>query len=159
MNKWFKLVIAIAVPLIAGWVGSLVTAPKIDTWYATLAKPALNPPDWVFAPVWTALFILMGFALWLVWSEKTKDERQKRKAMIAFSIQLVLNVLWSVSFFGEQSPILALAVIVALWIMILITILRFAQISRATTWFLLPYILWVSFAGYLNFLIWQLNRL
>lgn len=161
MNKWWKLVIALIIPQVAGFLGSFFTTPKIGTWYKELIRPELNPPNWLFAPVWTTLFILMGIALWLIWSfdagqDKTK-QKAKRKAAVAFFVQLVLNVLWSVFFFGEQSPLLGLVVIVALWIMILITIARFLPVSRTAAWLLVPYILWVSFAAYLNYSIWKLN--
>ena len=152
-----KLVVALAVPLLAGLVGSAFTAPKIGTWYAGLLKPTLAPPNWVFGRVWTALYLMMGVSFWLVLKSEGKNKAEKRKAVVAFSIQMALNALWSIAFFGEQSPLLGLVVIAALWVMIFICIFRFAHIARPAAWLLVPYILWVSYASYLNFQIWKLN--
>lgn len=156
MNKWIKLLIAILITQGAGFLGSVFTTPKIGGWYAELAKPVFNPPNWIFAPVWTSLYILMGISLWLVWTAKSPG-KEKIRAYIAFGVQLVLNTLWSVAFFGLESPLLALSVLVSLWIMILVTMFHFSNISRAAVWLLLPYILWVSFAGLLNWSIWRLD--
>ena len=150
----FKLIIATGVSLGAGAIGSLFTMPAIDGWYADLIKPALNPPAWVFGPVWTTLYLLMGVSLWLVWKSTAKD---KSKAIWLFAIQLVLNAVWSPIFFGVQSLGNALAIIVLLWAAIVLTILLFKKISRTAACLLLPYILWVSFAAYLNYAIWALN--
>ena len=155
------MVIAIVVSELAGIIGSFFTVSAIPTWYATLAKPALNPPAWVFGPVWTTLYALMGIAAFLVWSsyaEATSDRKRGIKiALSLFGIQLVLNTLWSIIFFGLHSPGGALIEIVFLWLAILATIIAFAKISRPAAWLLVPYILWVSFAMYLNYTIWMLN--
>ncbi len=156
MSNTLKLIIAIVVSQLAGIIGSLFTAPAIAGWYTTLAKPTLNPPAWVFGPVWTTLFVLMGIAAFLVW-KRGLDRRDVRIAVGMFLGQLVLNTLWSVIFFGLQSPGGALVEMVFLWLAILATIVVFAKISRPAAWLLAPYILWVSFAGYLNYAIWILN--
>ncbi len=157
INNTFKLIIAIVVSELAGVIGSLFTVSAIPTWYAGLVKPALNPPAWVFGPVWTTLFALMGIAAFLVW-KKGLDRRDVRIALGIFIGQLVLNTLWSIIFFGLHSPGWALIDITLLWLAILGTIIVFYKISRPAMFLLLPYILWVSFAGYLNYSIWTLNQ-
>jgi len=151
-----KLVIAIIFSELAGIIGSVFTAPSIATWYAGLIKPALNPPSWIFAPVWTTLFALMGIAAFLVW-KKGLERKDVKIALIIFAVQLILNTLWSIIFFGFNNPGAAFIEIIFLWLAILATIISFKKISKPTVWLLLPYILWVSFAGYLNFSLWRLN--
>ena len=161
INNTLKLITSILVSELAGVIGSLFTAPAIGTWYASLIKPPLNPPSWVFGPVWTTLFALMGIAAFLVWSSYAKASADKKKgikvALILFGIQLGLNTLWSIIFFGLHSPGGALVEIVFLWLAILATIIAFYKISKPAAWLLVPYILWVSFAMYLNYSIWVLN--
>ncbi len=152
----FKLVIAVVISELAGAIGSAFTIPAIPTWYATLAKPALSPPNWVFGPVWTALYFLMGVAAFLVW-KKAGERKEVKFALGAFGIQLVLNALWSIVFFGLHSPGLALVNIAALWFAILWTKIIFWKISKPAAYLLAPYILWVTFAAYLNYAIWNLN--
>lgn len=152
-----KLVISIIICLAAGFIGSIFTNRSIPTWYESLKKPSFNPPGWLFGPVWTALFILMGISLFLVW-QKGLNYNGVKIALIVFGIQLILNILWSILFFGLRSPLVAFIEIIILWILILITILIFYPISKAAAILLLPYILWVSFALILNFSLWQLNR-
>jgi tryptophan-rich sensory protein len=154
MKKIYKLVISLLIPQLAGGLGGIFTASSVKDWYPVLEKPSLNPPSWVFGPVWTALFFLMGYSLYLVW---TSDKEDKKTAYWVFAVQLVLNVLWSIIFFGLHSPGGALIEIVFLWLAILATIIVFAKISKPAAWLLLPYILWVSFASYLNYAIWALN--
>ncbi|PKL57452.1 MAG: TspO protein [Methanomicrobiales archaeon HGW-Methanomicrobiales-6] len=151
-----QFVVAIAVCLLAGFIGSLFTTPAIPTWYAGLIKPALNPPAWVFGPVWTILYILMGIALYLVWS-KGWERKNVQVATAIFAVQLVLNVLWSYLFFGMQAPYFALIEIVLLWIAIVMTIAAFYRVSVPAAVLLVPYILWVTFAAYLNYGIYVLN--
>ena len=146
---------AIVICQIAGLLGSLFTTPSLSIWYAALQKPSFQPPSWLFAPVWTALFVLIGIALYLVWSKKTK--KPKKTAIKWFSIQLGLNVLWSALFFGMHSPLLALIELILLWIAILLTIISFYKISKQAAYCLIPYILWVSFAAVLNLAIVLLN--
>ena len=161
INNFFKLVIAIAVSEVAGIIGAFFTTPSIAGWYAGIVKPALNPPAWVFGPVWTTLFALMGIAAFLIWSSYAEASADKKKgikvALILFGTQLVLNTLWSIIFFGLHSPGGALIEIVFLWLAILATIIAFYKISKLAAWLLVPYILWVSFAMYLNYAIWALN--
>lgn len=156
INNAFKLVIAVVLSELAGIVGSVFTAPYIPTWYAGIIKPDINPPAWVFAPVWTTLFALMGIAAFLVWKHGLK-RREVKIALTLFIVQLVLNMLWSVIFFGFHNPGGAFVELIFLWIAILVTIIIFAKISKPAAWLLVPYILWVSFAGYLNYSIWRLN--
>ena len=153
----WKLVVSIIACLAAGIIGSIFTRSAIPTWYATLEKPAFNPPNWLFAPVWTLLYIMMGIAAFLVW-RKELENRQVRIALIVFLVQLVLNALWSVAFFGLESPLYGLIVIAALWVAILCTALQFYRISLAASVLMWPYLLWVTFAAVLNESIWLLNR-
>lgn len=157
INSFFKLIVAIVVSELAGIVGSFFTASSIPIWYVTLIKPEFAPPNWVFAPVWTILFLLMGIATFLVWN-KGLERKDVRIALGTFGSQLILNTLWSIIFFGQQSPGLALLEIALLWLAILATIIAFYKISRPAAYLLIPYILWVSFASYLNYSIWMLNR-
>ena len=150
-----KLVGSILLSFAAGGLGTLATTPNIPTWYAQLDKPWFNPPNWVFGPVWSTLYLLMGIALWLVWI--AKSDRSKKRAYILFGTQLVLNALWSVVFFGLHQPWAAVIVIVALWIAIALNIREFAKFSKPAAWLLVPYIAWVSFASLLNISIAILN--
>lgn len=152
-----KLVASIVICQAAGLAGSFFTTPTIPTWYATLKKPSFTPPGWIIGIVWISLFLLMGIALFLVWRKGLTDKYVKT-AMIIFGVQLVLNVLWSFLFFGLRSPIAGLVEIVILWIAILMTILYFCRISGTAGILLVPYILWVTFAAFLNFLLWRFNR-
>jgi benzodiazapine receptor len=151
-----KLIISVVICQLAGVIGSIFTRPAIPTWYASLNKPAFNPPNWVFSPVWITLYILMGIAAFLVWS-KGLNVRHVKLALVLFAVQLILNALWSAVFFGLKSPLLGLFVIVILWIAILFTILNFYKVSGTAGFLLIPYILWVSFASVLNFSLWRLN--
>lgn len=151
-----KLVVAVVISELAGVIGSLFTVSAIVSWYAGLAKPALNPPSWVFTPVWTVLYLLMGIAAFLVW-KNSWEKKEIRVALYVFGIQLVLNAAWSVIFFGLQNPGAAFIEIIFLWLAVIAAIIAFAKISRPAAWLLAPYILWVSFAAYLNYSIWVLN--
>ncbi len=151
-----KLIISILVPLLVGAFSGFFTSSGVNGWYATASKPWFNPPNWIFAPVWTALYILMGIALYLVWKSGA-DIRIKQTAIILFAVQLILNFFWSFIFFKLQLPGWAFAEIVLMWVMIFITILWFGKISAAAAWLLVPYISWVSFAAVLNYAIWKLN--
>jgi len=151
-----KLVVSIVICQGAGIVGSVFTASSIPTWYATIAKPAFNPPNWIFAPVWTTLFLLMGISLYLVW-QKGLSKKESKIALSLFGLQLGLNIVWSLLFFGLKSPGLAFFEIIILWVAIALTIVKFKPISKNAAILLLPYIAWVSFAAVLNFAIWGLN--
>ena len=148
-----KLITSITICLAAGVLGSIFTTPAIPTWYETLIKPSFAPPNWVFAPIWTSLFIMMGISFFIIWQMGSSNGR----ALYIFSIQLILNVLWSAIFFGLRSPLAGLIEICILWILILLTIMEFMKISRTAGLLLIPYILWVSFAAVINFFIWRLN--
>lgn len=151
-------VASMGVCLLAGIIGSYFTTPNIATWYATLQKPFFTPPAWVFAPVWTTLFILMGISLWLVWREWSATEiREARLAFKLFFVQLSLNVLWSILFFGFRSPLAGLIEIIVLWIAILATIVVFFRISRIAGLLLIPYIAWVTVASALTFGVLVMN--
>lgn len=149
-----RLVISVGIPVIVGLLGSLVTTPSISAWYAELNKPSFNPPNWIFAPVWTTLFILMGISLYLVWQTKSK---KKSKALNLFGIQLGLNLLWSVLFFGLHKPLYALIDITVLWIVIFVTMLEFRKFSKTASLLFLPYLAWVALAAVLNFSIVMMN--
>jgi benzodiazapine receptor len=151
-----KLIASIIICQLAGVIGSLFTTPAIPSWYATLKKPSFTPPNWIFSPVWIALFVLMGIAAFLVWNKGLTDQKVKI-ALSIFGVQLILNVLWSVMFFGLRSPLVGLIEIAVLWVAILLTILYFFKVSNTAGILLIPYILWVSFAAVLNFSIWRLN--
>lgn len=156
LNNFLKLVIAIGISELAGIVGSFFTVSAIPTWYAGLMKPALNPLAWIFGPVWTALYVFMGVAAFLVW--KNGWERKGVKiALGVFGIQLFLNAIWSIIFFGLKSPGWALVDIAVLWLAIIWTMIVFYRISKTAAWLLVPYLLWASFASYLNYSIWILN--
>lgn len=155
--NWLKLITAITVCELAGIIGSIFTGPEIQGWYTTLAKPMFNPPNWVFGPVWTTLFALMGIAAYLVWQQGI-NRHAVRVALELFAVQLGLNILWSLIFFGLHNPGWAVVEIAVLWLMIVSTIIAFYKVSKPAAWLLLPYLLWVSFASALNFAIWNLNR-
>ncbi len=150
-----RLMLSIGVCLLAGAIGSLFTFSEIPTWYAGLAKPAFAPPNWVFGPVWTVLYVVMGVALYLVW--KKAASRRAFYGLHLFAIQLALNVLWSLLFFGFHSPELAFAGILLLWVAILLTIQQFTKVDKRAAYLLMPYLFWVSFAAVLNYEIWILN--
>jgi len=151
-----KLIAAIVLCVIIGSSASVFTAPQIGTWYASLAKPVWNPPNWLFAPVWTTLFVLMGISLYLVWNKGFKT-RGVKIALVIFGAQFALNVLWSFLFFGLQSPLYGFIEIIALWIMIAATIIAFYKISKPAAFILLPYIAWVTIASLLNYSVLVLN--
>jgi len=152
-----KLILSILICLAAGGIAGYVTAGQVNgEWYTALVKPSFQPPNWLFGPVWTTLYILMGIALWLVW--KTPSTPDRNTAITIFFIQLVLNFLWSLIFFNGHAIGFALIDIVTLWIMIVLTIFAFSRISKTASWLLVPYISWVSFATILNWTIWNLNK-
>lgn len=149
------LVFVVLVEL-AGVIGSIFTSPAISTWYATLNKSSFNPPNWIFAPVWTLLYLLMGISAFLIW-EKGFNKKQVRIAFLIFALQLALNIKWSFLFFGLKSPFLAFVEIIFLWLAITATIFAFYKISKPAGVIIIPYLLWVSFAAILNFSILTLN--
>ena len=141
-----------------GYSASMVTRPSVETWYPTIIKPRFNPPNWIFMPVWTLLYILMAVAAGLVW-DKIKEQNQEVKVALGFFlIQLTLNAIWSYIFFGLKNPMLALIEIALLWLMIYETYLKFTKINKTAGYLLIPYMAWVAFAGILNASIWWLNK-
>jgi translocator protein len=134
---------------------SIFIAPSIPTWYAALEKPPFNPPNQAFGPVWTVLYALMAVSAWIVW--KTRPSGCRRRGLRLFVIQLALNFLWTSIFFGAHQMLTAFVDLAALWAAILLTILTFRKMSHIAAWLLVPYLVWVIFAGYLNFAIWKLN--
>jgi tryptophan-rich sensory protein len=140
----------------AGFLGNLATTPAIPTWYAGLAKPWFTPPNWVFGPVWTLLYLMMAYAAWRVLSVPG-DRPGRTGALTAFYVQLALNAAWSWAFFGLRSPGLGLLVIAGLLVMIVVTILRFRPLDKVAAWLLVPYLAWVAYASALNTAIWRIN--
>lgn len=139
----------------AAGIGGAFTATAVRTWYQEIEKPAWNPPDWVFGPVWTVLYFLMGVSVWLVW--RAGGWSGARTALVLFGVQLMLNAIWSIIFFGAQSPGLAFVEIVFLWCAIVATIAAFWSHSTVAAGLLVPYLAWSTFAACLNFTIWRLN--
>jgi tryptophan-rich sensory protein len=152
-----RLAICVGTVLLASAVGSLATVRAIPTWYKGLAKPSFNPPEWLFGPAWTLLYLLMAVAAFLVWRRGFGAPGVKL-ALAVFLVQLVLNALWSVFFFGLRSPLAGLVDIIGLWLSIVATIILFFRVSVPAGVMLLPYIAWVSFAALLNAAILRLNR-
>ena len=155
-NNVVKLVVSIVIPLAVGGASGYFTSTGVGGWYQTLVKPSFNPPNWIFAPVWTMLYIMMGIALFLIWKKEVSADK-KRWAILCFVVQLALNFLWTFVFFYLEQPGWALVEILVLWVMILATILAFKKLSTPAAWLLVPYLLWVSFATLLTYSIWQLN--
>jgi len=158
MNKYTKISIFVATCIGIGYLSGIVTQSSVNTWFPTLIKPAFNPPNWLFAPVWSFLYILMGVAAGLVWNRIDFEREAVRKALLFFAIQLALNAGWSLIFFGLKNPFLALIEIVLLWLMIFETYTKFGKIDKIAGYLFIPYLLWVSFATALNASIWWLNR-
>lgn len=156
MNKFFKFLISVVGCELVGIISTPFTLAAIPTWYSTLNKPIFSPPNWIFGPVWTTLYLLMGVAAYMVWQKGLKKKHIKN-ALYYFLAQLLFNFMWSILFFGLRSPILGLVDIFLLWVLILITMIRFYKISRLASYLLIPYLLWVSFATLLNLSILLLN--
>ena len=150
-----RLLASLALCFAAEGLGGLFTARSVGTWYLTLQKPEFTPPGWLFGPVWTLLYFLMGLSFYLIWN--ARDTHMKKSAIVVFAIQLILNVSWSGAFFGMRSIIGGLIIIVALWLAIVLTMYLFRQISRPAATMLFPYLAWVSFASILNYELWRLN--
>ena len=154
-REWGVLAAFIIGSLAAGLIGSIATMPNIPTWYATLVRPPLNPPNWVFGPVWTTLYILMGIAAFLVWQRR--DHPAARQGLALFAVQLALNALWSWVFFAFHTLGLAFVVVVGLWLAILGTMERFYRVYPPAAYLLVPYLAWTTFASYLTGAYWYLN--
>jgi benzodiazapine receptor len=157
MPFWIKLLVSIVAIEVLGGLGAAVTSSQIPEWYAGLNKPPGTPPNWLFGPVWVCLYAMVGFAFALVW-HRVEPGPPKRRAMLCFAAQLILNLAWTPMFFGTHQMLLALLVIVALWIAIAITIAQFRRLEALAAALLIPYLLWVSYATYLNAGNWWLNR-
>ncbi len=155
MNKYLKLTICITLPLLVGGISGYATATSITTWYTTLNKPFFNPPNYLFGPVWTVLYILMGISFYRILQSQTNEI--KTKAIIIFCFQLVLNFCWSFLFFRFQLLALSFIEIIIMWISIATMIYTFAKIDKTAAYLQIPYLLWVSFASVLNCAIWYLN--
>jgi tryptophan-rich sensory protein len=155
MHKYVRLAVSILICQLAGAIGAVFTTPNIATWYATLNKPPFTPPNWAFGPVWITLYTLMGIALWLIWSKGVS--KKTLPAFYLFAAQLLLNAIWSILFFGLRSPLYGLLTIIPLWLLIACTILKFYKINKTAAYLLVPYILWVTVATYLNLGVWLLN--
>lgn len=155
LKKIAGLVFCVVISQLAGAIGSLATYPNLISWYAALEKSPLNPPNWVFGPVWGLLFTLMGIALWLVWEKRA--EKNIKLGLTFFIIQLALNSLWSIIFFGWHQPLAAFIELIIFWAAILLTAVNFYKIRKSAGLILIPYLAWVAFAGYLTFSVWQLN--
>ncbi len=154
-KPWLVLIIFFAICLGAGGLGSLLGANGIRSWYPQQRKPAGTPPSWVFGPVWTSLYVLMAISAWLVWREYG---RGARPALLIFFAQLALNVAWPGIFFGSRMAGIAFFEVVILWLAVVFNIFVFYWLVPVAALLLIPYFLWVSYAGYLNFGIWRLNR-
>lgn len=155
MKNLFRLIISIIICQSAGIIGSFFTVSSIGGWYQTLNKPVFNPPGYVFGPVWITLYLLMGISLYLVWNKK--GSAGIKIPLIIFFAQLFFNTIWSILFFGLESPVLALIDIKILLILIIITMFSFYKVSKPAAFLMIPYLLWVSFATVLNYYIVKLN--
>ncbi len=151
-----KLLISIIIVFLAGAVGTVSTLPQITSWYAALTKPSWTPPNWAFGPIWSTLYILMGIALFLVWREGL-NRKNVRIAVLIFAAQLIINVLWSLIFFGTHNIFGGLILIIILIAAILVNIIVFYRISKPAGLILIPYLVWVCIAGYLNYSVYILN--
>ncbi|NTV22029.1 MAG: tryptophan-rich sensory protein [Candidatus Yonathbacteria bacterium] len=148
-------IISILIAQLAGLVGSIFTMPAITTWYAELAKPSFTPPSYVFGPAWAMLYTLMGLAAYRIWEKRSTSGA--RRALVLYGTQLVLNALWSYAFFGLHNPLAGVGVIVLLWIAVFMTMIFFYRVDKTAGWLLVPYVVWISFAGALNYAVWMLN--
>ncbi|MEN9335833.1 MAG: Tryptophan-rich protein TspO [Bacteroidota bacterium] len=158
MQRYLRIGLVVMTCLVVGYLSGMATQEGIKTWYPTLVKPFFNPPNWVFAPVWTTLYIFMGIAGGLVWNQQEQFPKEVKKAFLFFVIQLGLNALWSYLFFVLCNPLLALIEVVLLWLMIFETYSQFKKINGWSGKLLLPYLAWVGFASLLNGAIWWLNQ-
>lgn len=156
MANPFRFLASVGICFLAGAIGSFFTSPSIPGWYQNINKPFFNPPNWIFGPVWSVLFLMMGISLYLIW-KKEAAKKEKRIAILIFAAQLLFNAFWSIAFFGLKSPFLGLIVIFILLLLIAVNIFKFCKISKEAGILLVPYIIWVMFASILNFAIWKLN--
>ncbi len=158
MQRILRIVTVVATCLAVGYLSGMETRSSITTWYPTLIKQVFNPPNWIFAPVWSLLYVMMGVAGGMVWNRIEMDESKVKNAFLMFIFQLGLNALWSYLFFGLHNPMLALIEIILLWLVIFECYTQFSKIDKVAGMLLVPYLAWVSFATVLNASIWWLNK-
>ena len=158
MQKNLRIAAIVLTCLAVGYFSSLITRENIPTWYVTLKKPIFNPPNWVFAPVWTILYIMMGIAAGRVWNKVDNDLQNVKKGMYFFIVQLALNALWSYLFFDIHNLFLSLIEIILLWLMIYETMVQFKKVDKLASKLLIPYLVWVSYATILTASVWYLNK-
>lgn len=158
MSKYLRIIYCVAICLVVGYLSSITTQSSINTWYPTLIKPIFNPPNWLFAPVWTLLFIMMGIAAGMIWNQLENQRELVKKALLFFTVQLLLNALWSYLFFGLNNVLLALIEVILLWLVIYETFHIFKKIDKKAAYLFIPYLIWVAFAAVLNGSIYYLNR-
>ena len=158
MSKYLRIIYCVAICLVVGYLSSITTQSSINTWYPTLIKPVFNPPNWLFAPVWTLLFIMMGIAAGMIWNHLESQRELVKKALLFFTVQLLLNALWSYLFFGLNNVLLALIEVILLWLVIYETFHIFKKIDKKAAYLFIPYLIWVAFAAVLNGSIYYLNR-
>lgn len=156
MSNTSKLILSVVATVGIGSLGGLFTVSEIQHWYAGLTKPSWNPPNWIFGPVWTTLYLLMGIAVYRVWRNTTNGPLVK-SALALFIVQFVLNFFWSIIFFRYHQLQGAFIELLVMWVAIFLTIIAFSKVDKLAAWLLVPYISWVSFAGMLNYTIWRLN--
>ncbi|MEP3209143.1 MAG: TspO/MBR family protein [Maribacter sp.] len=155
-KKLTYIIVSVSVCLLIGFLSGFAAQSSLNTWFVTLNKPSFNPPNWLFAPIWTILYTMMGIAAGIVWA-KGMHHVWVKTALYHFGFQLLLNAAWSIVFFGFKQPIWALMVIIMLIVLLGLTIRWFNVVSRAAAYLLIPYFLWVCFATVLNYKIWELN--
>jgi len=155
-TKFFKLLISLILPIGLGSLAGLFTAKEIPDWFDTIAKPSFNPPSYLFGPVWTALYILMGISMYLIWNTPKTELRQK--ALTVFGVQLFFNFWWSILFFSLHTIFLSVIDILIIWFLIIYMITLFKKIKPIAAYLQIPYLLWVTFATILNISIWYLNK-
>ena len=158
MSKYLRIIYCVAICLVVGYLSSITTQSSINTWYPTLIKPSFNPPNWLFAPVWTLLFIMMGIAAGMIWNQLENQRELVKKALLFFTVQLLLNALWSYLFFGLNNVLLALIEVILLWLVIYETFHIFKKIDKKAAYLFIPYLIWVAFAAVFNGSIYYLNR-
>ena len=151
-----KLIISILIVFLAGAVGTVYTLKEITTWYVNIPKPSWTPPNWAFGPIWSTLYVLMGISLFLIWREGL-NRKEVKIAIGVFAVQLMVNVVWSLIFFGTHNIAGGLVLVILLWITILVNIFVFYRISKPAGIILIPYLIWVTIAGYLNYSVYLLS--
>ncbi|MEO8234142.1 MAG: TspO/MBR family protein [Flavobacterium sp.] len=157
LSTIWKLIISVLICQLVGIVSGLLSVTQNNIWYESIAKPSWNPPGYIFGPVWTVLYLLMGISLWIIWKSNVY-EPMKYEALLFFGSQLFLNFLWTILFFRFHSLSIAFIDIVLMFVLIFLTIFRFVEISKTAAWLLVPYISWVCFAAILNYNLWKLNN-